>query len=349
LQDCVGHASTRNGVEQPLQTVRNAAASYQELTSTSATLYARELVLRVAWEFCRGDNFIAFVTIDRCRERGYVVVMGAVAVITFNDVPLRNSTLKYERLGPLAIANRERYCARHGYTFISSVAVDRDRPACWAKIPAVLDALETHEWVLWADSDALIFDLDRSLEGFCAVPQDLIVQSHAAFFDLIGMPREQGLERMPINTGVFLVRATPWSREFLRQAYAQTAYVTAGEVWDGIGEQEAMTHLIRKNPEHRRHIGYVDGLQNHPSLYRPTDLFVHFYGNHAAHLIPPNECEEVISRWENACLRDEPFPSDRIRFHWCCIQNKTAAAVGAKGSPGHYLYRLDDVLAGAEP
>jgi hypothetical protein len=174
----------------------------------------------------------------------------------------------------------------------------------------------------------------------------MIVQSHDKFFDLLGIPIERGRDRMPINTGVFLMRASSWSREFLRRAYDQTQFVfpvQAGSVWNGIGEQEAMISLLRHAPADRRRIKYVDHLQNHPKLYRPGDLFVHFYGNHAKHRIPLPECAEEFERWEAANRAAAPFPSDVPRFHWCCIQNLRRDAPFVSGDLDHYLYVADDI------
>ena len=261
-----------------------------------------------------------------------------VAVITFNDIPQQNHTFKYERLGQMAIQNRRIYCERHGYRFIAQVLIARDRPSCWAKIPALLEAFESHSWVLCADSDTLVFNQPQRIEDYCDPDFDIVVQSHEEFFRRLGIPLEEGLARMPINTGVFLMRASAWSREFLRRAYAQTQFVSQGEVWDGIGEQEAMIWLLRQHPDDRRRIKYVEHLQNHPKFYRAGDLFVHFYGNHAPCRIPPEECEEVFRRWEDANRQGAPFPADRARFHWCCIQNKLPEGSDVRGDLAHYLY-----------
>jgi galactosyl transferase GMA12/MNN10 family len=268
---------------------------------------------------------------------------GDLAVITFNHVPSINHTFKYERLGGIALENRRRYCEDQEYRLISDVPGVPDRPACWAKIPAILQALETHAWVVWADSDTLVMDRSCRLERFCDPAYDLVVQSHEEFYRFIGVPLQQGLDRMPVNTGVFLTRSTAWSKQFLSDAYAQTQYVSGGEIWDGIGEQEAMIHLLRRNPEDRRRIKYVEGLQNHPRLYRAGDAFVHFYGNHARHRIPLAECEEVLGRWERASRTGAPFPADLCRFHWCCIQNKRSDSPVVRGDLEHYLYRPEDV------
>jgi galactosyl transferase GMA12/MNN10 family len=267
-----------------------------------------------------------------------------IAVITFNDVPQVNLTFKYEVLGRMAIDNRRRYCERHGYRFICEAPIVRDRPACWAKIPTLLAALETHPWAMWADSDTLVFAQEQRIDEMCDPDYDLIVQSHEEFFRFIGMPHAAGLNRMPINTGVFLIRASAWSRDFLERAYEETQFVSRCEVWDGIGEQEAMIALLRRAPGDRRRIKYVNGLQNHPRFYRPGDLFVHFYGNHARHRIPLAECHEIIGRWDEALRGSGPLPPDRARFHWCCIQNKRADSPVVRGDLPRYLYQPDDIM-----
>ena len=223
--------------------------------------------------------------------------------------------------------------------------IARDRPACWAKIPALLDALETHTWVLWADSDAIVFAEGRRIEDLCDPDYDLVVQSLDEFFRFRRVPVEVGLDRMPINTGVFLIRASEWSRRFLQRAYAQKQFVSGAEIWNGVGEQEAMIALLRETPEDRRRIKYVTGLQSHPRFYRPNDFFVHFYGNLARHRVPLAECNEVIDRWSLAVQHALPLPSDRARFHWCCIQNKSPDSLVVRGDLSKYHYQLADISA----
>ena len=271
--------------------------------------------------------------------------MPQIAVITFNNIPENDWMFKYERLGQMAIENRRQYCQRHGYTFIYDVEIPTDRPACWAKIPAILQAFEDHEWVLWADSDTLIFDKSRRLEGFCDENFDLIVQSQEEFFRYIGVDVSEGVAQMPINTGVFLIKSSDWSRAFLQEAYNQDRFIDKGEYWNGIGEQEAMIEVLKRHPEDVDRIAYVQNLQNHPKLYNDADMFVHFYGHYTRHHIALSECEEVLSRWEQANNNDQPFPKDISRFHWVCVQNKAADAPIMHGDLERYLYSPLDIAA----
>jgi hypothetical protein len=278
-------------------------------------------------------------------DRVMTVRRAAIAVITFNDVPAINPTCKYDVLGRMAIENRRRYCAIHGYNLISDVPIARDRPACWAKIPAILHAFRTHEWVLWADSDTLVLAGTRDLESFCDPAYDLIVQMHDRYYERLGIPVAEGVRRMPINTGVFLIRATVWARDFLKRAYQETAFITRGAVWDGIGEQEAMIALLHQAPEDLRRIKYVDLLQAPPAFYRPGCLFMHFYGNRTHHRIPAAECHEVLARWETAVLRGGPLPTDHARFHWACIQARDPGDPAPGGDLPRYFYRPEDIRA----
>ncbi|WP_334020688.1 hypothetical protein [Alteromonas sp. S015] len=265
------------------------------------------------------------------------------AVITFNDIPAQNHMFKYERLGQMALENRRLYCNRHGYTFISEVEIARDRPACWAKIPAILKAFEKHDWVLWADSDTLIFDHSRRIEDFFNAKFDLIVQSHDHYYELMGLDPTVGYEMMPINTGVFLIRNTTWSKWLLAEAYKQQQFICYNKIWNGIGEQEAMIAVLQQHPDGLKKVGYVENLQNHPKYYQSGDMFVHFYGSYSRHYIPMDECEKVLTKWENANATGSTFPDDIERFHWCSIQTKQPDSSMERDDLDTYLYTPEDI------
>lgn len=266
-----------------------------------------------------------------------------IAVITFNDIPAVNRTAKYERLGRMALVNRRRYCLRHGYTLIDAVPVAQDRPACWAKIPAILEAFGSHEWVLWADSDALACPDAAGVEPLLDAEHDLITQANDRFYAFLGVSVAAGNSRMPINTGVFLMRATEWSRDFLRSAYSRTEFISRGAIWNGIGEQEAMIAELLARTEDLARIKYVEDLQAPPRFYRPATRFIHFYGNHTRPHVPPTECAAVLDRWEIAVSSGDCFPGDMARFHWCCIQNKDPADPALGGDLRRYFYTPRDL------
>ena len=266
--------------------------------------------------------------------------MSRIAFVTFNDIPAQPLTYKYDALGELSLDNHRAYCAKHGYDFIGDALIDRSRPSCWSKLLAVYSALQTHDWVLWADSDTLIFDMDVRLEDLCDPGYHLIVQEQDHWWKLIGL--ENGSERFPINSGVFLIKASNWSSDFLAQAYAESRFITHNLVWDGVGEQEAMNAVIRAHPGYRERIQYIPGLQTSPKLFRNDAFLVHFYGNHARHRIRDEDAQAVIARWRSGLAGGNP-PSDLARFHWCCIQNKDAATQPVRGDLHNFLYTEADI------
>jgi len=267
-----------------------------------------------------------------------------LAVVSFNAVPMYNPTAKYDRLGPMGIANRRLWCVRHGYPLYTDASVPADMPACWAKFAALERALARHEWVLWADSDALVLNLQHDAARFCIPGVDLVSQSMDAVAHRAGVDPARLLAHQPVNTGVFLLRAAHWTRDLLARAAAKRQYAGApgtapDAIWDGIGDQEALIAALAECPGR---IAQVDSLQCHPALYRPgVDLFVHFWGNHAAHRIAPAQQEAVLGAWETAVARGGPVPADLATFHWCCIQQRAPGMAYDRGGPARFLYGED--------
>lgn len=287
-------------------------------------------------------------SMDEClRAQPEATPASRIAVLSFNQVPADRSTCKYSVLGRLGMHNHAQYCARHGYRFIDRGEIDPDRPACWAKLTALRAALESHAWVLWIDSDALVFDMDRPLEAFCDHRFDLIAQYQEHWWARIG--RRDGTEHSPVNTGVFLLRSCDWSRHLLDEAYAQTQFVDSGRIWNRIGDQEAVNHVIRSDRAHRSHIGYAMGLQTSPLYHAPGDFIVHFYGNQLRHHLPRAECAVILRRWRAAVRAGRPLPSDLKRFHWACVQNLSEHAAPVRGDLPMLFYTEQDIRPADAP
>ena len=194
----------------------------------------------------------------------------------------------------------------------------RQRPACWGKLAVLGDLLARYEWVLWADSDALVLDLSLRADHLCDNRFDLVAQSMDAVHAAAGITPEAARSRALVNTGVFLLRSSPRSLDLLRRADAKAHLVAPPapgpwSVWDGLGDQEALAEALREHPGDQVRIATVDGLQCHPRMYRPgLDLFVHFYGNHAAHRIPRAEARDRPIPM-GGCRRARRAPSRRPR------------------------------------
>ncbi|MEL6533790.1 MAG: hypothetical protein AAFQ98_00190 [Bacteroidota bacterium] len=266
-----------------------------------------------------------------------------VALVSYHAIPALNPTYKYERLGQMALVRHQQYCDLHGYTFIVGKQVDDGCHACWQKIPALLEVLEEYPWVCWVDSDVLIGNMSIPLTEFIDPRYDLISQCPETFLRPLGWTKEQCYGQMLLNTGVFLIKNSAWSRDVLTQAYAKRQRVLADEPWDGLGEQEAMLEVIRDQQQGLARIGYHPHLQAHPKYGTPGDFGLHFYGNFAAHRIPNRESLAIIDRWEGRILEGGDLPADRARFHYASIQFKEFQPVNDRKNPEFFLYSEEEI------
>jgi len=110
----------------------------------------------------------------------------------------------------LSLENKLQYSHLHAYPFFyyhAGVAATNasGRAATWAKIPVLQRYLEVFDWLLWIDLDAHIMDMERTLESL------LPDAKREPNVDLVLTSDWYGL-----NNGVFLIRRSAWSREYLR-------------------------------------------------------------------------------------------------------------------------------------
>lgn len=269
----------------------------------------------------------------------------SIAMVSFNFVPEINPSAKYERLGPIAIENHRQYCARHGITFQHEARPIRGRPACWSKFDIILDTLKNHDWVIWVDSDALILDHGLTLTDLCDFDADIVSQCPAEHFAFFGYEKADARRRMPINTGVFAIRASDWSFHFLKSAARQTMANDTTPVWNGIGDQEAMIAIFERFPAYKSHVRYLGNLHCHPRFYRRGMRFVHFLGNRAPCVVSQDLSDAVLSRWETALAQGLPLNLEELPlFHLSCIQCKPDQLHYQLGDLDMVLYRDSDLF-----
>jgi hypothetical protein len=120
----------------------------------------------------------------------------------------------YEPLLEISSQTFAAYAARHGYDLVLRKDVPDDgRPIPWAKVPLVLELLETYDLVVWIDADAIIVD-DR---------YDLADEIRAdRWMYLSRMTTPEGL--VP-NTGVWMFTQRAESKAFLGAVYAHVAFL----------------------------------------------------------------------------------------------------------------------------
>lgn len=173
----------------------------------------------------------------------------------------------YQGLVASGIENNRHYCEKHGYDFIYLTDnLDPSRPIAWNKILILQETLKNNEykWVFWIDADAIFMNFGISIEELIDDHFDLLVGS-----DLVGC-----------NTGNFLLKNTPWTKDFLKRVYSHEEFI-----YHRYWEQAAVMQELKTNEDVRKHTkifapriinSYPYSLHGSQEVYRPGDFIIHF-------------------------------------------------------------------------
>ncbi|KAI9245693.1 galactosyl transferase GMA12/MNN10 family-domain-containing protein [Phascolomyces articulosus] len=176
-----------------------------------------------------------------------------------------------------AAENKRQYALQHGYSFVARSSefaqqLLTQRKIVWGKIDVVEKLLPKYRWLFWLDMDAVVMDPSRSIEALLEKLSDSYQGNFGQIDLVIARPHQDKM----INAGVFLIRNSRWSLQFLRQVQATTEWYNRGPSF----EQGAMADVINR-PENRNHVLLLDGddqtFNTLPRYYTPNVSFiVHF-------------------------------------------------------------------------
>jgi hypothetical protein len=171
----------------------------------------------------------------------------------------------------------ERYAGLHGWELI---VVNEDtahgRPPPWGKIPILLAALRRFELVAWVDADALIVDDSRDLAAELRRRRDLYLVEHVSPIN----------GETTANTGVFMLRAGRWARDFLTAVWQQTDLIDH-RWWENAAAMRLLGYRIDPQPAGRerrtpwlRRVRFLELAWNvMPHQYPcPTPRIIHWGG-----------------------------------------------------------------------
>lgn len=113
----------------------------------------------------------------------------------------------------MVLNNRENYAKLHGYEIINgNKLIDKTRPVAWSKIIALKYYLKNYDYLFYIDMDAVIMEPSIKLEDLITIGG---INS-----DFIMTEDWNGL-----NTGVWFVKNTLWTLQFLDLAWNQSQLV----------------------------------------------------------------------------------------------------------------------------
>lgn len=178
----------------------------------------------------------------------------------------------------MAAMNKRKFALRHGHSFVArsaEFAQQRGRKTVWGKVDAVEKVLPKYDWIFWMDMDAVIMNQEHSLFELLDDLRARYPGGAEAFdanVDLIAAkPRGDPM----LNAGVFFLRNSPWSMQFLRDVQGVTEWYNKGSSY----EQGAMWQVMNLE-QNAPHIFLLDGddhtFNTFPKRYQPGDFIVHF-------------------------------------------------------------------------
>ena len=131
-----------------------------------------------------------------------------IALLTFECPPADYRSLSFP--------NKEKYCLKHGYDFLSYTERASDRPPSWDKIKYLQKHIDNYDWIFWTDSDSVIVNDKVRLETFIDTEKDLVIQLD-----------EASDKTKAINAGQIFLRNSEWGKWFLEEAWNNEKYGTS--------------------------------------------------------------------------------------------------------------------------
>lgn len=194
-----------------------------------------------------------------CPAPGYDVIaqdsFGTAPSICMTTLTDRRSPSWYQRLvrcrdfdalEQISFPNHQRYALKHNYLWKdASDLVDPARPPAWSKIravqslltesihPAAVTSTKTTrrcDWVLWLDADVLIMNSSIRLHDLLpSNPETMLIATHD--------------RKYTVNSGVWLLRNSEWSRKFLSDWWNLKSWVRRPGM-SLSGDNAAFGHLV---------------------------------------------------------------------------------------------------------
>ena len=171
----------------------------------------------------------------------------AFKIVMFSTSHIHNYATIAERI------NRA-YCEYHGYEFVHEQYDSVQLSAADEKVFLMKKHLGSAKYLVWLDSDACVIDFAQRLEDFCVDDRDFVIAGHEFGFDLKGRRTRYELNGVPcgVNGGVFMIRSSEWSREFLDTWWRQCQWANkAGTAFREQGQlQQMLMHDVLKMQAH---------------------------------------------------------------------------------------------------
>ena len=223
----------------------------------------------------------------------------------------------------------QKYCEDKGYTYVCEKNTERITSICdgrsfhWGKVKLVQELLDTDkfDYILFLDADAIISDFNQNIEDFIDSDHDMVFAEDVGYHS-------------SMNTGVFLVKNSEWSKNFLK------TWWESGETYKGKDapfgleimeenlekagyfkwalwhEQTCITLLYRNDDEVKNHIKIISSRSFNHLHYNEGNFIFHAF----AYGYTPNRTLDIIYRSKFEIYNDMEN-INLIVYHIYCVGN----------------------------
>ena len=134
------------------------------------------------------------------------------------------------------------YALKNGYTFhVYRDSIDKNSHPNWSKPQALLNHIDDHEWIVWMDSDTLIFNDERKLESI--ISQCTPNKKTIACED-VGSRNEKMQKGSMFNSGVLFFASHAYSKNIINEWNDYEC--DKSSLYSGGGDQNVLCDIIRR-------------------------------------------------------------------------------------------------------
>ena len=133
----------------------------------------------------------------------------------------------------------EEYCRKHGIDLIyGSRKYYKDRKSYWEKVPFVYSVMDSYDYVIWIDADAFFYKDSVNILD--------LIQEISKDKDFIFSMDYNPQNIYDINTGVFIVKCTPYAKVIMNE-WANNQMLVDTSPYPDWPEQGVIRGMVMRN------------------------------------------------------------------------------------------------------
>lgn len=188
------------------------------------------------------------------------------------------------------------YASIHGYRYCEvSTTLESSRPPAWTKVKAMMLLLSFTDIVVAMDADAIIRNNTIRIESILELEVYDLKDKDAIYTNDFQQDRQsEATPKSFINTGVYIMRNTPWIKGFLESVHK---FYQSSMFQKNLERDEVMLYRMKNADEFNEHVAIIPfRYMNSPvtqdlDKYEDGDFVAHYAEEHS-----PDKYRELASQ-----------------------------------------------------